>query len=184
MKSTPTLKDLIRQTVWLSVSSVLVDLYPEEKNNLQEYDHVFHRLKLMEPEDIQMILVLKNVGEGDDHYVDVSGKHKYPKTEEEKYLQAIEFCPWRQWLGMEIDPESLREFSQLEIIAHCLYEMTFINFEEEKIQEELDSIKNSVEEYKSMTEEEKRENTRSLDDLLKDLDDADTETDENSDFEK
>ena len=72
---------------------------------------------------------------------------------------------------MDIDKNTLQDFTELEIIAHCLYEMTFIDFEEEEIQAEMDKLKDIADEYKNMTEEEKKENTISLDDLLKDLDD-------------
>lgn len=58
---------------------------------------------------------------------------------------------------MDIDPNTLKTFSKLEIISHCLYEMTFIGFEEEEIQAEMDRINDTVEEIKNMTDEEKKE---------------------------
>jgi len=39
---------------------------------------------------------------------------------------AIEFTEWKQWLGMDIASVTLKRFLELEIITHCLYEMTFI----------------------------------------------------------
>lgn len=78
---------------------------------------------------------------------------------------------------MEISPESLLHFSELEIISHCLYEMTFIGFEEKEIQEELKSIEKSIEDYKNMTDEEKKANTTSLEELMKDLEKDETEED-------
>ncbi|NLO51569.1 MAG: hypothetical protein GX103_10490, partial [Bacteroidales bacterium] len=79
------------------------------------------------------------------------------------------------WLGMEISQESLQHFSELEIISHCLYEMTFVGFEEEEIQKELNSLEKSIEEYKNMTDEEKKANTISLEELLKDLENDESE---------
>lgn len=70
---------------------------------------------------------------------------------------------------MEVSPESLQHFSELEIISHCLYEMTFAGFEEDEIQEELKSMEKSIEDYKNMTDEEKKANTTSLEVLMKDL---------------
>jgi hypothetical protein len=110
-----------------------------------------------------------------EEYVDVSGKYKHPKNEEEKFSQAIEFTAWSKWLGMDISEESLLHFSELEIISHCLYEMTFVGFEEEEIQEEFNTIENSIEDYKNMTNEEKDANTTSLEDLLKDFENEDIE---------
>jgi N12 class adenine-specific DNA methylase len=71
---------------------------------------------------------------------------------------------------MSIDQGALKEFSQLEIISHCLYEMTFMGFDEEEIQEQIAEFEKTIEDLKNMTEEEKRANTKSLDDLLKELD--------------
>jgi N12 class adenine-specific DNA methylase len=72
---------------------------------------------------------------------------------------------------MEVAIECLQNFNELEIIAHCIYEMTFVGFEEEEIQEKIQNIEAEAKKYKNMTEEERKENTTSLDDLFKDLDD-------------
>ena len=82
---------------------------------------------------------------------------------------AIEFVEWKNWLGMDVAPETTKNFSDLEIIAHCLYEMTFIGYEENEIQEQFNTIKNEIEEYKNLAEEEKKETTISLDELMKQL---------------
>ncbi|QTY27058.1 hypothetical protein IGB25_00120 [Flavobacterium sp. CS20] len=79
---------------------------------------------------------------------------------------------------MEIHPDNFTDFSELEIIAHCLHEMTFVGFEEEEIQEELQRIDKISEDYKNMTDEEKKANTTSLDELLKDLENEDDKEDE------
>lgn len=165
-----TLKDLIQNTDWMNVSSVLITLYPDEEKNLEGYEDVFNQLKIMEPEDIEMVLILETVIDGDEEYVDVSGKHKYPKSEDEKYSQAIEFLPWRQWLGLEIDSKSLQQFSEAEILAHSLYEMTLISFEEEEIQKRLENIKKRIAEREAMTEEERRENTISMEEFFESWD--------------
>jgi hypothetical protein len=43
-------------------------------------------------------------------------------------------------VGIETQPKTLSDFNELEIIAHCLYEMTFGGYEEKEIQAELDRI--------------------------------------------
>lgn len=47
--------------------------------------------------------------------------------------------------------------------------MTFIDFEEESIQDEIKRIQDIKNEYDNMSEEEKIKNTRSVKELLKDL---------------
>jgi len=168
-----TLIALIKDNAWLSIELTLLDLYPDEKENIEGYQKMFNQLQLINPEPTNISIVVKWETDDFDNtkYVDVSGKYKNPKTEEEQFSQALEFTPWGEWLAMEIATESLQNFNELEIIAHCLYEMTFIGFEEEEIQEKIQNIEAEAEKYKNMTEEERKENTISLDELFKDLDD-------------
>jgi len=70
---------------------------------------------------------------------------------------------------MDLAPETTKKFSDLEIIAHCLYEMTFIDYNEEEIKEQFDKINDRVEEYKNLTKEEKKEKTITLDKLKRRL---------------
>ncbi|RYM35806.1 hypothetical protein ERX46_02080 [Brumimicrobium glaciale] len=174
-----TLKDLIQSNSWLSIETILLKLYPGEEVNRFAYLDVFEELLYMNPEDAEIEIVVANQTDDFDgeEYVDVSGSYKNPKNEEEEFSQALEFTPWNEWLGMEISQESLHHFTELEVIAHCLFEMTFIGFEEEVIQEEMESIQSSMEDYLNMPEEEKEENTISFEDIFKDLDDEE-ETEE------
>ena len=57
--------------------------------------------------------------------------------------------------------------SEIEIIAHCLYEMTFMGYDEKEIQEEWSSINNEVQDFKSLSEDDKKGNTISFEELLK-----------------
>ncbi len=80
---------------------------------------------------------------------------------------------------MEITENTLKDFTELEILCHSLYEMTFIDFEEESIQDEIKRIHDIKDEYENMSEEEKRKSTRSAEDFLKEFDDEVEEPDEN-----
>ncbi len=167
-----TLNELLQSNSWLSIETILLKLYPGEEENRNSYQDVFEELLYRNPEDSEIeIVVAHQIDDFDgEEYVDVSGSYRNPKSEEEELSQALEFTPWNQWLGMEISQESLESFTELEIIAHCLFEMTFVGFEEEVIQEEMKSIQKSIEDYKNMSDEEKEENTMSLEDLFKDKD--------------
>jgi hypothetical protein len=164
-------KSLLRQHSWLSIEAILFDLYPDEENNSSGYREVYEKLLLLHAGDSQMSIVVKNCKDDFDgeEYVDVSGIHQHPQSQEERCSYAIEFRPWKEWLGMQIHPNSLSDFSELEIIAHCLYEMTFVGFKEEDIQEELQRINQISEDYKNMSDEEKKANTTSLDDIIEEL---------------
>ena len=170
-------KKLIQTNSWLSVATIFMELYPDEGKNISGYKKVFEELLYMHPDDSDMLIVVAHQKDDFDglEYVDVSGKYCHPKNEDEKFSQAIEFTAWSKWLGMEISQESLLHFSELEIISHCLFEMTFAGFEEEEIKEELKSIEKSIEDYKNMTDEEKEANTTSLEELMNDMDNDEIE---------
>ncbi len=67
--------------------------------------------------------------------------------ENEPVSYAIEFTDWAEWLGMEVDPTTLASYEELEILSHCLWEMTFMGYTPEAIQqarEQLDQARKSV----------------------------------------
>ncbi len=66
---------------------------------------------------------------------------------------------------MYIAKDTLENFSELEIIAHCLYEMTFIGYDEEGIQDQRKSLENTVEKFQNLTEEEQKQQTISIEEL-------------------
>lgn len=167
-----TLKQLLQTNSWLSVSTVFLKLFPDQEKNMEGYERVIEKLLMMTPEETEMSIAVKSVIDDFDgqEYVDVSGFYNQPKNEEEAFSQAIEFTAWERWLGMEISTESLQDFSELEILAHCLHEMTFMGFDENEIKDQLNSLENTIEDYERMDEEEKRVNSISLEELLNESD--------------
>ena len=161
--------DIINANHWLSVELTLVHLYPDQEEMLDEYRSVYEILKNTEPENNNMRIVLTEYDSDPDDeselktYIDVSGEDNTKNESGQIISYAIEFVEWKRWLGMDITPETLINFTELEIIAHCLYEMTFIGFDEDEIKEQLESLDNTIEEYKNLTEEEKKQRTFSFD---------------------
>ncbi|MCC7525531.1 MAG: hypothetical protein IT250_11960 [Chitinophagaceae bacterium] len=164
--------DLIKSHHWLSIELTLLDLYPDQNEIIDEYRKVFETLHNLQPVDNDMLIVLTEYESDSDEkvksaYADVSGRKRIPEQNSITDSYAMEFVKWENWLGMELAPETKNNFSELEIIAHCLYEMTFCGYEQEEIQEQLDSIQKTVDEYKNLTDEEKNKKTISLDDMMK-----------------
>lgn len=175
-------KTLIKSNAWLSVKVILLKLYPDEVKSIEGYEVVFNKLLFMNPvaNDMSIVIALQKDDFDGEEYISVSGKYNHPKNDEEKFSQAIEFTAWNEWLGMDICEESLLNFNELEIIAHCLFEMTFVGFEEEEIQKQLIDLKKTAEEFKNITDEEKKANTISLEDLIKDLENDKNNKDKDS----
>ncbi len=109
----------------------------------------------------------------DEEYLDISGRKKNESKDlkEQEVSYALEFTRWSEWLGMQIDMTSIKNFTELEIISRCLFEMTFMGFDENEIQEELNKIIDTFEECKLLTEEEKRLQTISLEDFKREMND-------------
>lgn len=62
---------------------------------------------------------------------------------------AIEFTPWNEWLGMDIEPSTLENLSYEEILGHCLWEMTFVSWDQNEIKEKIEDLGKMVDDYKS-----------------------------------
>ncbi|TXD82140.1 hypothetical protein ESY86_15860 [Subsaximicrobium wynnwilliamsii] len=138
-----TFKQLILTNNWQKIAPLFLEIYPEAEKNMEGYQAVFEKLKVIDPEESDISIVISKEIDDDEEYIEACGLHKNPKNEDENYLQGIELTPWCKWLGMDISKESLNDFSELEIIVHCLYEMTFVGFSEEAIQEKINKIENN-----------------------------------------
>ena len=163
---------IIRNNSWLSVETVFLKLYPDQKGNISAYEDVFNDLKFMEPAETDMSIQLsweKDEFDGEE-YVDVSG-YGYNQVNENgpANSMALEFTPWEEWMGMDVDKQTLRDFTELEIISHCLYEMTFVSFDQKEIQAKMDELKRMADEIDNISEEEKKARFKSWEDLKKEL---------------
>lgn len=157
--------NLIKSHSWLSIELTLIKLYPNQEDLVEEYRNVFEKLGILQPILNDMLIVLTEYEEEDHSYVDISGRKL---DDDDSY--ALEFTKWEEWLGMELASETMKNFNGLEIISHCLHEMTFFGYEETEIQEQFQSIQNTVDEYRSLSDEEKGKRTISLEELMKKLD--------------
>jgi hypothetical protein len=166
-----TFDQLIKSNTWLSVKITLDRLFPEQNNLLNNYERMFDNLKFIAAEESNLTIdvhwILDDFDDTD--YVDVSGYYTNLQDNTDLYSNslAIEFTPWQEWLGMTLDTDSLQNFTELEIIAYCLHEMTYAGFEQEEIQAEIERIKKIADNYKKMTSEEKKQNTYTWDDMQK-----------------
>lgn len=163
----------IKSNSWLSVELVLLQLYPDEKYRISAYEKVFDDLKFLESTDTEISIALSWVKDDFDNleYVDVSGCERSDTQlpDEQNHLLALEFTSWDKWLGMDVDEKTLQNFTELEIISHCLYEMTFVSFDQEIIQEEIDKLEKLADEIRNMSEEEKKVKLKSWDELKNEL---------------
>ena len=116
--------EIIKSNAWLTVELTFLPLYPDQKESVENYRLVYEALKFLQPVETDIEIVLNPYDDdGQPSVVDVYGINLYPNPEDITNGVAIEFTSWDKWLGMEISPLALKEFSEPEIICHCLNEM-------------------------------------------------------------
>ena len=92
---------------------------------------------------------------------------------------AIDFMPWPEVLGLEVDEENIKEYGADNILASVLYEITFFGFHEEEIEKEREKLIESIKEAEEMMKlpkEEQDEYFVSAEDIFKDLGYAEEKT--------
>jgi len=143
-------EELVKKHTFPEVKKVLLKIYPDQKKNINRYEKVFAKLQQLKPKKYDLELYLSLVKKSkkwmiDKSYVNVSGLDKKKKD----LLYAIEFTPWNKWLGMKIEKNTLKKYSELEIISYALYEMAFVGWKENKIQGKIKKLRGMVREIKS-----------------------------------
>lgn len=139
--------DIVRACSFKSVKESLLRLYPGQKKNINGYKDVFETLRLMRPgyNKEGMIIDIRKVGRGKNAYFDVSG---ICLEEDIQQSYALEYTPWSKWLGYEVSQNILKKMPKDEIVAHCLWEMTFAGFTQSKIRREINALKKQVRDIK------------------------------------
>ncbi|NUM47023.1 MAG: hypothetical protein HUU38_20175 [Anaerolineales bacterium] len=129
------LYDLIHKHAWDDVQTALVRLYPDYESELAGYRQVYDKLKTLAPVPSDLRLLIQLVYSEHAQEFDVELKCLYPPhaTRNASSLFALELTPWANWLGMAIEAQTLADFSEFDILAHCLYQMTFFGFTQEDI---------------------------------------------------
>jgi hypothetical protein len=187
------LHELLNDLSWIEIQEALLRNYKDTEKSIKKYEEVFFKLIKMNPVEntmrISISYVEKDLIEDNDfqpywHVCGLNGTLQKNSNDADLFQEAdkeflnsevsyaIEMTPWNEWLGMEIDQETANnvELTRADIVAHCMWEMTFFGFEEEKIQEILNDLNEKSEEIKNMSEEDLKKNTISLDELKEKID--------------
>jgi hypothetical protein len=136
---TTTLASILKDVEFEPVFEHLCKWYPGEERKKSSYESVFNMLLTLTPKkshnlnDLFITAQLTQYPLNDDSCLDIYGTK--PKNDSARY--GMEFCPWVDWVSMFITQESLDNFSKEDIVAGCLYEMTFFGFTEENVSNEL-----------------------------------------------
>lgn len=194
-------KEIINKTNWDDIRSVLYEYYYKESEDysiLYEYERIFNELKILKEEDCEnmRLYVEKYKGFNNEDSIEVIGRNGtlnrdsedfefFKNSVDEKFANseityALEMIKWEKWLDMKVSFEVFSNFSMPEIVAHALFEMTFMGFSQDQIQGQLDELTKRVEEIKSGKA--KTVSFEEFKDFLENLNDEDLEDEDNEEM--
>ncbi len=132
--------------------STVMALYPDQKKNESGFLMVYEKLLTLTPikdsdnTQIKVDWVKDEFEDESDEYLGVSGVQPDNDT-----TWSLSLAPWEEWLGMDIYTNNWTYAwaIDLEIIAACLWEMTWHGFTQEVIQVERDELSRRIEELES-----------------------------------
>ena len=180
------LAEVIEKASWAETKACLLWNYSDVEKGMAGYERVFRKLRKLQPTSTRMrIFIRKTFREGLDEepFTEVVGKNgtlnkeledfkHLNKSEDSEYANseveyALEFHSWEEWLGMEVDSATHQKYAYPEILAHCLWEMTFMGFDQDTIREEKQELERRGNELKNMTEKERKEKLIPLEQMTK-----------------
>lgn len=161
------LKELIEKYNWKDVKDIFISQYPDQNKSLEGYELVLNKLKQTTPKENNFEIVLQTIKEeGEGSYVHVNATDFSSESSDEfAGSRSLMGVPWSKWLFMPISKESIGNFTEIEILAHCLWEMTFCGFDNESIQEFNDKLDDEMDELESLTEDEIKEKYSTFDEI-------------------
>lgn len=143
--------ELLEQVDFNNVWNVFSKLYPELADGYKTYRVVFDKLRRMVPHkhnlnDIFISITKETESDGtvwhDVHGVNLGKPIRY----------SIEFEPWNNWISYFFTQETLDSLTANEIVAHCLWEMTFYGYDEQTVHNSLVDLENSIDEYEQQAQ--------------------------------
>ena len=152
------------------VRKVFKTLYPEY--DAEEHVEIFEGLRNLRPvmSERPTRIVLSTYYDGDGHEMSVDGydgrttRDIYIEDEvdfdpdqeglDEECCIGLGLSPWAEWLGFDVDEDTLRNFLRVDIVCHCLWEMSFYGNSDENIQEARVKLESIAERIRNTPREE------------------------------
>lgn len=176
--------DLVDSVEWSSVEDHLLSDFPEAEKVIDGIRSAFHTLRDLPAVDTDMRIVVQENDRGtfgEDPFTEVVGQDgtlnkelddfEYSDASEdseyanEEVDYGLSLTPWDEWLGMDVENESLETYSEPELVANCLWEMTFHGYTQKQIEEYREGLEHRSEKIEDMTDEERREHLIPLEDV-------------------
>jgi hypothetical protein len=164
-----TFKQLLFQYGWLNIEATLLNEYPDRQTDLAEFQNVHQALLLLSGADTDLQICVERKADGPyNTFVEVNGikQTRHIADAQLTIPYSLHYTPWAEWLAMPISAKSFQQFSDTEIIAHCLVEMTYAGFDEETIHAAAEKLSSDID---SMEDENDGLNFTNWEEMLKQL---------------
>ena len=127
------LSELISRYSWPEVEPVFLQLYPKEKRKRKRPRGAFEYIQSLTPVDSGMRIYIEFQEDEEGGYHEVSGRDGSLRENGEEESYSLFLVDWDEWLGMEIEGETLEKYSELDILGHVFWEMTWCGYSMEKV---------------------------------------------------
>lgn len=145
-----TLKNMLKMTTVDAVLEELLIAYPECQSDKNKYKSVIeYVMKTPEVPFEEFIISIELIDPSEDEayedeideaaYLSISGC-----SAKEDLHFALGFTRWEEWANAKIVLQEELEIKQEELIAICIYEMTFYGFDQDEIASELAEIEKGI----------------------------------------
>ena len=125
--------EIISRYTWQEVEPLYLELYPKEKRKRKRAREAFEFIQSLKPVGYEMRIHLEYQDDEEGGYHDVSGRDGSLRENGQEECFGLFLMDWDEWLGMEIEAETLEKYSGLAILCHCFWEMTWCGYSMEKV---------------------------------------------------
>lgn len=139
-------KEILRMVSFETVWNELIEYYSDMFQIKNKYLTVYESLFTQSPaRNVEEMIIHIDVVDSNDSLNENSIEyrvHGKNNSLEWKGHWDVSASNWEDWLGFYVDQQVLESFSDEQIVALCLYEMTWFGFSEEQIKQNADNLEN------------------------------------------
>jgi tetratricopeptide (TPR) repeat protein len=143
---------LVKKCTWAAVEPVFIKEHLKWKKDTNACGLIFHQLQRLTPVENGDAMTI-HIHQDDYKYVRAYKNH--PQTPEDDIAYGIEMAPWEECLGMDVAGTTIEDYSDEEIISHCLWEITFYGYSQKSIQRKRGNLRKQVDECNKSTKDNK-----------------------------
>jgi hypothetical protein len=128
-----TLQALFATHTWAEIEPRFRELYPE--GSIEGHAVAFEEIRFVVPkQDNEPLQIRVKEVQPDPKYHEEGGWFNVSgsKVDGDVAGYAIEFSPWSWWLAQELHEDTLL-LPPIDVICHCLHEMTFCGYSQEEV---------------------------------------------------